>query len=91
MQTSLTAPAMPATRQRSGVRESPDGFALEMPVEQVRRLATGWLLLALGSLVVGGLLTVLIVLSRVPYIQDAFPFVDWFRTALVVLQHENAY
>ena len=84
MQTSLTAPAMPAIRQPSAVRESPDGFALEMPVERVRKLATGWLLLALGSLVVGGLLTVLIVLSRVPYIQDAFPFVDWFRTALVV-------
>jgi hypothetical protein len=75
---------MHITRHHGLVRGSPDGFALEMPVERVRKLATGWLLLALGSLVVGGLLTILIVLSRVPYVQDAFPFVDWFRTALVV-------
>ena len=32
-------------------------FLLDMPEERMRRLGIGWLLLALGSLVVGGLLT----------------------------------
>ena len=59
-------------------------LALEMPGERMRSLTIGWLSLALGSLVVGGLLTVVIVLSRTPYIQDIFPWVDLFHTALVV-------
>ena len=60
------------------------GFSLDTPEQQSRRLATGWLLLALGSLVVGGLFTLLIVMSRTPGIQDIFPWVDFFHTALVV-------
>jgi cytochrome c oxidase subunit 1 len=67
-----------------GKEELPDGFVLDMPEEQVRRLSTGWLLLALGSLVVGGLLTIVIVLSRTPFIQDVLPWLDIFHTALVV-------
>ncbi len=61
-----------------------DGFSLDMPEAPAHRLAVGWLWLALGSLIVGGLLTILIVLSRTPYIQDIFPWVDFFHTALVV-------
>ncbi len=49
-----------------------------------RRLAVGWLLLAVGSLVVAGLFTILIVLSRTPGIQEIIPWVDFFHTALVV-------
>jgi hypothetical protein len=64
--------------------EPTNKLALEMPGERMRGLTIGWLLLALGSLVVGGLLTVVIVLSRTPYIQDIFPWVDLFHTALVV-------
>jgi len=64
--------------------ESTNKLALEMPGERMRRLTIGWLLLALGSLVVGGLLTIVIVLSRTPYVQDIFPWVDLFHTALVV-------
>ena len=59
-------------------------FVLDMPEDRMRRLSIGWLLLALGSLVVGGLLTIVIVLSRTPYVQDIFPWVDLFHTALVV-------
>ena len=55
-----------------------------MPEERVRRLSTGWLLLALGSLVVGGHLTIVIGLSRTPFIQDVLPWLDVFHTALVV-------
>ena len=64
--------------------EALNQLALDMPGEQIRRLSIGWLLLALGSLVVGGLLTIVIVLSRTPYVQDIFPWVDLFHTALVV-------
>ncbi len=61
-----------------------DTFALEIPVGGARRLSIGWLLLAVGSLVVAGLFTILIVLSRTPGIQDVIPWVDFFHTALVV-------
>ena len=64
--------------------EDSNKLLLEMPGERMRRLTIGWLMLALGSLVVGGLLTIVIVLSRTPYIQDIFPWVDLFHTALVV-------
>ncbi len=59
-------------------------FTLPTPGRNARRLATGWLLLGLGALVVGGLFTLLIVLSRTPYFQQVVPFVDFFHTALVV-------
>ncbi|TNG00190.1 MAG: cytochrome C oxidase subunit I [Gammaproteobacteria bacterium] len=61
-----------------------DGFVLDMPEARVSRLAIGWLLLALGALVIGGLFSVLIVLSRTPYFQEIIPWVDFFHTALVV-------
>ncbi len=61
-----------------------EGFDLDVPRDGTRRLTIGWLMLALGSLVVGGLFTILIVLSRTPGIQDIFPWVDFFHTALVV-------
>lgn len=64
--------------------DAPGKLVLDMPGERMRRLTIGWLLLALGSLVVGGLLTLVIVLSRTPYVQDIFPWVDLFHTALVV-------
>jgi hypothetical protein len=61
-----------------------DGFDLETPDEKSQRLTFGWLALALGSLVVGGLFTILIVMSRTPGIQEIFPWIDFFHTALVV-------
>ncbi len=60
------------------------GFSLEAPGAESRRFATGWLLLSLASLVIGGLFTLLIVMSRTPGVQDLFPWVDFFHTALVV-------
>jgi len=59
-------------------------YVLNLPVSSMRRLSVAWLLLALGSLVGGGLLTIVVVLSRTPYVQDFFPWVDMFHTALVV-------
>ncbi|MGA7748562.1 MAG: hypothetical protein WCA63_00280 [Gallionella sp.] len=59
-------------------------FALSMPSVASRKLASGWLWLGIASLLGAGLFAILLVLSRTPYIQDVFPWVDFFRTALVV-------
>ena len=61
-----------------------DSFVLDMPSAGARQLTIGWLLLSYGALVIGGLFTILIVLSRTPYFQEIIPFVDFFHTALVV-------
>ncbi len=59
-------------------------FTLPAPGSNARKLTTGWLLLGLAALVIGGLYTILIVLSRTPFFQEIVPWVDFFRTALVV-------
>jgi heme/copper-type cytochrome/quinol oxidase subunit 1 len=59
-------------------------FTLPVPDSNACRLTTGWLLLGLAALVVGGLYTILIVLSRTPFFQEIIPWVDFFKTALVV-------
>ena len=61
-----------------------DNFVLKMPDVRARRLTVGWLLLSLGALVIGGIFSLLIVLSRTPYFQEVIPWVDFFHTALVV-------
>ena len=59
-------------------------YVLNVSCEESKRLATAWLVLALGSLIFGGLLTILIVLSRTPGVQDFIPWIDFFHTAIVV-------
>ena len=59
-------------------------FTLPVPDSNARKLTTGWLLLGLFALVIGGLFTILVLLSRTPYFQEIVPWVDFFRTALVV-------
>lgn len=61
-----------------------DGFALSMPSDASCKLASGWLKLGIASLVGAGMFAILLVLSRTPYVQDIFPWVDFFHTALVV-------
>ena len=68
-----------ADRERHG-----NGFTLTMPSDASRKLASGWLWLGIASLVGAGLFAILLVLSRTPYVQDIFPWVDFFHTALVV-------
>lgn len=60
------------------------GFRLEVPVDARLSLAVAWLMLALASLIASGVFSLLLVLSRAPYVKDAFPLVDFFRVALVV-------
>jgi len=59
-------------------------FALPIPDDARRDLARGWLMLGLLSLLGSGVFSVLLVLARTPYVQNVFPWVDFFRTALVV-------
>ena len=59
-------------------------YELVVPTDARRALATGWLGLAIGALLASGLFSILLVLSRAPYVKDAFPLVDFFRVALVV-------
>ncbi len=49
-----------------------------------RALAAGWLWLAVASLLGSGLFSILLVLSRAPYIKDVFPLAGMFRVALIV-------
>lgn len=50
-----------------------DNFVLDMPSTAARQLTIGWLLLSYGALVIGGLFTILIVLSRTPFFKKLFP------------------
>ncbi len=60
-------------------------YYLDTPTDlTLRRQSAAWLGLALTSLVIGGLFVILVVLSRTPGIQDIIPWVDFFKTALVV-------
>ena len=59
-------------------------FTLPVPDRNACRLTTAWLLLGVGALTVAGLFTILVVLARTPYFQEIIPWVDFFRTALVV-------
>jgi hypothetical protein len=47
-------------------------------------LARGWLALSVGSLVIAGLFSAFVVLSRTPFIEDIFPLIDLFHMALVL-------
>ena len=49
-----------------------------------QQLAKGWLILGLFALAASGLFSILIVLSRTPYLHEIIPFKDFFHTALVV-------
>ncbi len=71
---SLAAPRLTAS--------TPADYTL--PTSGERRLARGWLFLALAALVGSGLFSVLLVLARTPGINAHLPAGDFFRTALVV-------
>lgn len=59
-------------------------YRLDIPKGEAVEHAKGWLYLALTSLILGGLLTILIVMSRTPGIQSIIPWTDFFHTAIIV-------
>lgn len=68
---------------KSPVPVVPD-YALAVPDTARRELARAWLWLALLSLIASGIFSVLLVLSRTPFLQNLFPVADFFHVALVV-------
>src|SRR5512134_1018099 len=59
-------------------------YALPVPADARRALAAGWLILGVVALIASGVFSILLVLSRAPYVKDVFPLVDFFHVALVV-------
>lgn len=59
-------------------------YLLTIPDDKRRLLSISWLWLCVLSLLGAGIFSLLLVLSRTPYIQDVFPWVDFFHTALVI-------
>lgn len=67
-----------------GLAAAPASYELAVPADARRRLALGWLALAVASLVGSGVFSILLVLARAPYVKDLLPVADFFRVALVV-------
>jgi len=61
-----------------------EGYVFAIPAGSRRQLGIGWLWLGIMALLGSGLFSLLLVLSRTPYIQDVIPWIDFFHTALVV-------
>lgn len=59
-------------------------YQLYITRDQARRVAGGWLILGVSALALAGLFAIMLVLSRTPGTQVFFPWLDFFRTALVV-------
>ena len=62
------------------------GYSFILPAlgGKARRLAAGWLTLGIAALVAAGLFSILLVMSRTPYIKDVIPWNNFFKTAMVV-------
>lgn len=59
-------------------------YILPTDKEEITKLGKAWLFLGIVSLLLSGLFSILLVISRTPAIQSHIPFIDFFRTALVV-------
>ncbi|MFK5984363.1 MAG: cbb3-type cytochrome c oxidase subunit I [Pseudomonadota bacterium] len=53
-------------------------------LQKKQKLAKAWLFLGIFSLFASGVFSILLVLSRTPFIQKHLPFADFFHTAIVV-------
>ncbi|HEX9276198.1 MAG TPA: cbb3-type cytochrome c oxidase subunit I [Casimicrobiaceae bacterium] len=70
-------------RTESGVAHGAPRYALTIPTDARRTLAVWWLALGVLALVAAGILSVLLVVSRTPLLQNVFHLADFFRVALV--------
>jgi cytochrome c oxidase subunit 1 len=59
-------------------------YSLAVPGDSRRALALGWLLLCVLALLGAGIFSLLLVVSRTPFIQDFIPWIGFFHSALVV-------
>lgn len=79
--------AQPSERVRAprvSVAEVEFDYDLAVPRDARRPLTLAWLALGLAALLVSGLFSILLVLSRTPQLMGLFPVADFFRVALVV-------
>jgi cytochrome c oxidase subunit 1 len=70
-------------RAEPGIASAAPRYALTVPADARRTLAVAWLFLGILALVAAGILSILLVASRTPVLQNAFPGADFFRVALV--------
>ena len=59
-------------------------YQLTLPATSKLKLSIGWLYLGLGSLIIAGIFSILLVLSRVPQAQHFIPWIDFFHTSIVI-------
>lgn len=64
---------------------SPDqDYSLQVPTDSRRQLALGWLWLCVLALLGAGIFSLLLVVSRTPFISEVIPWIGFFHSALVV-------
>jgi cytochrome c oxidase subunit I len=76
--------AGPVVRRPLPPVESAADYSFTVPADQRLALARGWLWLGLAALIVSGVFSILLVLSRTPGASTALAVADFFRVALVV-------
>lgn len=59
-------------------------YQVAVPTDSRRTLALGWLWLCVLSLLGAGVFSLLLVVSRTPYVSEIIPWIDFFHSALVV-------
>ena len=59
-------------------------YSLELPTDSRRQLALGWLWLCVLALLGAGVFSLLLVVSRTPFISEVIPWIGFFHSALVV-------
>ncbi|MBP8098773.1 MAG: hypothetical protein KAY03_05605, partial [Arenimonas sp.] len=74
----------PPSSSMATTAASAASYTLTVPPGARRSLALGWLWLGLIALIVSGVYSVLLVLSRTPGVNRLLPVADFFRVALVV-------
>jgi hypothetical protein len=77
----MTATARPALEH--ALTGTNVAYSLPLPTDLRRTLAMAWLVLGVAALLAAGVFSILLVLSRTPFLQDLFPVADFFRVALV--------
>ena len=77
---SVASRAVPSAVRAHGVVHR---YALDVPQDARRTLASRWLLLGLAALIASGVLSLLLVLSRTPGVANVLPVADFFHVALV--------
>jgi cytochrome c oxidase subunit 1 len=59
-------------------------YSVAVPDDSRRTLALGWLWLSVLALLGAGMFSLLLVVSRTPYVSEIIPWIDFFHSALVV-------